>query len=77
MKKVLEFNSSGELDFSAENAADLLNVSQKFKIPVLRKFLLDHVDGKLNFDNFLAFYVAAKEEGMEETKQKALKFFAE
>jgi hypothetical protein len=77
MKQVVDFIYSGELDFSAEDAADLLDVSQKFKIPVLKEFLLEHVDGNLNVDNFLAFYVAAKEEGLDETKEKALKFFAE
>jgi hypothetical protein len=77
MKQVLVFLYSGELDFSAEDAADLLDVSQKFKIPVLKEFLLEHVDGNLNVGNFLAFYVAAKEEGFEEAKEKALKFFGE
>jgi hypothetical protein len=77
MKQVLDFIYSGELDFSAEDAADLLDVSQKFKIPVLKEFLVEHVDGNLNVDNFLAFYVAAKDEGFDETKEKALKFFAE
>ncbi len=77
MKQVLDFIYSGELDFSAEDAADLLDVSQKFKIPILKEFLLEHVDGNLNVDNFLAFYVAAKEEGFDETKEKALIFFAE
>jgi hypothetical protein len=77
MKKVVDFLSSGELVFSAEDAADLLDVSQKFKIPALRKFLLEHIDGNLDVDNFLAFYVAAKEEGLDEAKKKALKFFAE
>ncbi len=77
MKQVLDFIYSGELGFSAEDAADLLDVSQKFKIPVLKEFLLEHVDEILNVDNFLAFYDAAKEEGLDDTKEKALIFFKE
>jgi hypothetical protein len=52
-------------------------VAGKLKIAVLRNYLLKQdVKELIGVQNFLAYYVAAKEENCEEAKTEALKFFA-
>jgi hypothetical protein len=77
MKKVVEFLYSGRLDGAAEDVPALLKVAGKLKIAVLRNYLLKQdVKELIGVQNFLAYYVAAKEENCEEAKTEALKFFA-
>jgi hypothetical protein len=77
MEKVVSFLYSGTLDGAAENIPALLKVTGKLKIAVLRNYLLKQdVKELIGVQNFLAYYVAAKEENCEEAKTEALKFFA-
>jgi hypothetical protein len=76
MEKVVSFLYSGRLDGAAEDVPALLKVAGKLKIAVLRNYLLNNVKRLIDVQNFLAYYVAAKEENHEEAKMEALKFFA-
>ncbi len=76
MEKVVSFLYSGRLDGTAEDVPALLKVAGKLKIAVLRNYLLKQDSKSMNVQNFLAYYVAAKEDNCEEVKTKALKFFA-
>jgi hypothetical protein len=76
MEKVVSFLYSGRLDGAAEDVPGLLKVAGKLKISVLRNDLMKNAKGLMNIQNFLAYYVAAKEENCEEVKTEALKFFA-
>ncbi len=75
MEKVVSFLYSGRLEGAAEDVPALLKVAGKLKIAVLRNYLMKDAK-ELNVRNFLAFYIAAKEENCEEVKTEALKFFA-
>jgi hypothetical protein len=77
MEKVLELFYFGKFEFDAEDVNDLLDLARKFKIPVLKKYLLDRIEGKISIENFLAFYVAARKENMENKIKFAMDFFAE
>jgi hypothetical protein len=76
MEKVLELFYFGKFKFDAKDVNDLFDLARKFKIPVLKKYLLNHIE-EINIDNFLAFYIASKEENMENKMKFALDFFAE
>ncbi len=76
MEKVVSFLYSGRLDGAAEDVPALLKVAVKLKIAVLRNYLMKTAKELMNIQNFLAYYVAAKEENCEEVKTEALKFFA-
>ncbi len=76
MEKVVSFLYSGRLDGTAEVVPALLKVAGKLKIAVLRNYLMKDAKELINIQNFLAYYVAAKEENCEEVKTEALKFFA-
>jgi hypothetical protein len=77
MEKVVSFLYSGRLDGTAEEVPALLKVAEKLKIVVLRNYLLKpDVRTEINIQNFLPYYVAAKEEKFKEVKTEALKFFA-
>jgi hypothetical protein len=76
MEKVVSFLYSGRLDGAAEDVPALLKVAGKLKIAVLRNYLLWNVKEMIGVQNFLAYYVAAKDENCEEAKMEALKFFA-
>jgi hypothetical protein len=65
MEKVLELFYFGKFEFDAEDVNDLLDLARKFKIPVLKKYLLNRIEGKISVENFMAFYVAARKENME------------
>jgi hypothetical protein len=76
MGKVVSFLYSGRLDGAAGDVPALLKVAVKLKIAVLRNYLLKQgVRTEMNVQNFLTYYVAAKEENCEELKTQALKFF--
>ncbi len=76
MEKVLSFLYSGKLEVASADITGLLSVAGKLKISLLKKYLLENVKSEVNVQNFLAFYIAAKEENCEEAKMEALKFFA-
>jgi hypothetical protein len=76
MEKVVSFLYFGRLDGAAEDVPALLKVAGKLKIAVLRNYLMKQDSKSINIQNFLAYYVAAKEENCEEVKTEALKFFA-
>jgi hypothetical protein len=76
MEKVVSFLYCGRLDGAAEDVPALLKVAGKLKIAVLRNYLMKQDSKSINVQNFLAYYVAAKEENCEEVKTEALKFFA-
>jgi hypothetical protein len=77
MEKVVSFFYSGRLDGADEDVPALLKVPVKLKIAVLRNYLLKQgVRTEINIQNFLAYYVAAKEKNCEEVKTEVLKFFA-
>jgi hypothetical protein len=76
MEKVVSFLYSGRLDGTAEDVPALLKVAGKLKIALLRNYLMKDAKELINIQNFLAYYVAAKEENCEEVKMEALKFFA-
>jgi hypothetical protein len=76
MEKVVSFLYSGRLDGTAEDVPALLKVAGKLKIAVLRNYLMKDAKELINIQNFVAYYVAAKEENCEEVKTEALKFFA-
>jgi hypothetical protein len=76
MEKVVSFLYSGRLDGAAEDVPGLLKVAGKLKISVLRSSLMKNAKELMNVQNFLAYYVAAKEDNREEVKIEALKFFA-
>jgi hypothetical protein len=75
MEKVVSFLYSGKLDGASGDVPALLEVAGKLKIAVLRNYLLKNSKELMNIQNFLAFYVAAKEENSAEAKTEALKFF--
>jgi hypothetical protein len=76
MEKVVSFLYSGRLDGAVDDAAGLLKVVGKLKIAVLRKYLMQNAKELINIQNFVAYYVAAKEENCEEVKTETLNFFA-
>jgi hypothetical protein len=76
MEKVVAFLYSGRLDEAAGDVPGLLKVAEKLKIAVLNNFLMKNAKELMNVQNFLAFYVSAKEENCEEVKIEALLFFA-
>jgi hypothetical protein len=76
MEKGVSFLYSGRLDAAPGDVPALLKVAGKLKISVLRNYLMKHAKELMNIQNFLAYYVAAKEENCEEVKTEALKFFA-
>jgi hypothetical protein len=76
MEKVVSFLYSGRLDGAAGDVPALLKVAGKLKIAVLRNYLMKDAKELIDIQNFLAYYVAAKEENCEEVKTEALKFFA-
>jgi hypothetical protein len=76
MAKVVSFLYSGTLDGAAEDVPALLKVAGKLKIAVLRNYLMKNAKELMNVQNFLAYYVATKEENCEEVKKEALRFFA-
>jgi hypothetical protein len=76
MEKVLSFLYSGKLEVTGADIPGLLNVAGKLKISLLKNYLLQNVKKEVSVQNFLAFYIAAKEENCEEAKMEALKFFA-
>jgi hypothetical protein len=76
MEKVVSFLYCGRLDGAAEDVPALLKVAGKLKIAVLRNYLMKDAKELINIQNFLAYYVAAKEENCEGVKTEALKFFA-
>ncbi len=75
MEKVVSFLYSGRLDGATEDVPALLKVAGKLKIAVLKNYLMKNAKDLLNVQNFLAYYVAAKEENCKELKTQALKFF--
>jgi hypothetical protein len=76
MEKVVSFLYSGRLDGAAGDVPGLLKVAGKLKIAVLRNYLMKDAKELINIQNFLVYYVAAKEDNCEEVKTEALKFFA-
>jgi hypothetical protein len=76
MAKVVSFLYSGRLDGNPGDVSTLLKVAGKLKISVLRNYLLKNAKELMNVRNFLAFYVAAKEENCEQVKIEASQFFA-
>ncbi len=77
MEKVVSLLYSGRLEGATDDVPALLKVAGKLKIAVLRNYLLKQSAKELmNVQNFLAYYIAAKEENCEEVKIEALKFFA-
>jgi hypothetical protein len=76
MEKVVSFLYCGRLDGAAEDVPALLKVAGKLKIAVLRNYLLKNAKEFINIQNFLDYYVAAKEENCEEVKTEALQLFA-
>jgi hypothetical protein len=77
MEKVVSFLYCGRLDGAAEDVPALLKVAGKLKIAVLRNYLMKQgVRTEMNVQNFLAYYVAAKEDNCKEVNIEALKFFA-
>jgi hypothetical protein len=77
MSKVLDFLYIGKVGVGPDEVADLLNCAKKFKIRVLKIFLLGQPKELININNFLVFYLEAKAENLEGLKENALKFFAE
>jgi hypothetical protein len=76
MEKVVSFLYSGRLDGAAGDVPALLKVAGKLKIAVLTKYLMKNAKELINIQNFVAYYVAAKEENCEEVKTETLNFFA-
>jgi hypothetical protein len=77
MSKVLDFLYSGKLEVAPDDVAELFECAKKFKIHVLKMFLFGQPKELINIENFLIFYLEAKSENLEESKENALKFFAE
>jgi hypothetical protein len=76
MAKVVSFLYSGRLDRTPGDVSGLLKAAGKLKIAVLRNYLLKNAKELMNVQNFLNFYVAAKEENCEQVKIEASQFFA-
>jgi hypothetical protein len=77
MSKVLDFLYTGKLEVAPDDVAELFECAKKFKIHVLKMFLLGQPKEMINIDNFLVFYLEAKAENLKELKENTLKFFAE
>ncbi len=77
MSKVLDFLHTGKLEVVPDDVADLFECANKFKIHVLRIFLLGQPKELINIENFVDFYLGAMSENLEELQEDALKFFAE
>jgi hypothetical protein len=75
MSKVLDFLHTGKLEVAPDDVADLFNCAKKFKIHVLKMFLLDQPKELINIENFLDFYLEAKSENLKELQENSLKFF--
>jgi hypothetical protein len=78
MSRVLDFLYTGKLEVAPDDVADLFECAKKFKIHVLKMFLLEQpLKEMINIENFLVFYLKAKSESLKELQENALKFFAE
>jgi hypothetical protein len=77
MSKVLDFLHNGKLEVAPDDVADLFECAKKFKIHVLKIFLLGQPKEMINVENFFVFYLEAKAENLEKMQENALRFFAE
>jgi hypothetical protein len=78
MSKVLDFLYTGKLEVAPDGVPDLFECAKKFKIHVLKIFLLEQpLKELINVENFLDFYLEARAENLKELQENALKFFAE
>jgi hypothetical protein len=76
MDKVMNFLYTGKLTLDPDDVIDVMGCAKRFKIPVLKKYLIQNSEKLININNFLVYYKEANEENLKFLETKVLKFFA-